>query len=152
MSRARRATLEHLRKLAVGTAIVAACHTYAVSDPMPPPAKCSTNVQFEGQGVWVKSADGGNGLDLVLTLTSADPSFAAAFRALAVQPSGVIASSLIDARGHVVITLSGIATEATSVQLAIVYTVACEAGIDKRVMNIYWTSPPVAGRVEHISH
>jgi hypothetical protein len=150
MSRARRSTIEHLQKLAIGTAIVAACHGYAVVDPMPTPAKCQSNFQFKGKAVWVKSADGGPTLDLVVTLTGVDPAFASAFTASAVRPNGNIVSSVMDAQGNVVVTLSGIVPDKGGIE--IVYALSCDAGADQNEFGIYWSTPPVEGRVEAISN
>ncbi len=145
MSRARSSTLDHLQRMAAATVFVAACnHGYAVVDPMPMPAKCQSVNPFKATAVWVKQGDGGTGLDLVVTVTKIDPTAGD----ITVLPASDIASITTDAQGSTVITIR---VGPTRDSVLLVYNLVCAGGSDAREFGVYWSSPPVEGRVEHVS-
>lgn len=147
MSRARRSTLAHLQRLAATTAVAVACnHGYAVVDPMPTAARCDRNAQFKATAVWRKQqgGDAGASLELVVTMTKLDP----AAGDVTFVPASDIASITKDAQGNTEVVFHPRADVTT---VLAVYNLVCAAGTDTKELEVFWSAPPVEGRVEQVA-
>ncbi len=147
MSRARSSTLRHLKRLAATTAVSVACSGYETVDPVPPPACARSDVQ-RGTAVWKVGGDSSVGLQLVVTILSANPADTLELDPSSHPANAAIVGHSVDASGNLTIVVE-IAKNLTQVTLG--FIVNCGGPKDFRYANIQWTADPVAGRAETVT-